>query len=78
MDRLLIALLVELIDLEVGNRDDSRQFAYRVEECTKIGEITVHLDLDRLGHDRILLCVITRCETHHDHSTAVRSILQAL
>ncbi len=52
VDRLISRLLFELVDLEVGDRNDARQLCHLVEEGTQVVEVAVDLDLDRLCHNR--------------------------
>ena len=60
MDRLVRLLLVELVDLEIGDRHDPGQFGHAVEEGSEAVEVAVDLDLDRLRHNGLLLGIVTR------------------
>ena len=78
VERLGVGLFIKLIDLEIRDRHDTRQFCHAFERRPEGCEIAVNLDLDRLGHDRILLRIVARSKSHDDQPAAVGRVLKAL
>ena len=78
MKRFGLGLLIKLIYLEIGDRNDTRQLRHLAKECTQVVEVAVDLDLDRFGHDLVLGRIVTRRKAHHHHLAAVSGVLQAL
>src|SRR5690606_199876 len=60
VESLIGTLLIELVDLKVSDRHNSRQAGHLLVERSQIVEVSVNFDLDRLGLDRILRRIVAR------------------